>query len=319
MVKKPSYRLTASGEDITAILAKNLISLTYTDKQGSEVDDMSLTLHGLYEKKPFGTDIALELGQDNKLYSCGSFAIQSISKNYTQKTTTVSATAVNFASAQKVKKSRSWERTNLYEVARQIAEENGMGLEATQRAQQTEISSVAQDNIEDFAFLNLLCIERGYIISFFNKKILIQEKDAAAAVNIEAEAVAATTHKIKVEELISLTINEQNRDVYDAVMASWMDTDIGDMRSIKVGKGEIQVDNITIPKPKSDAEAIEMANARLLELTSSGIDGSFTSSGAEIKTGELIEIEGIEGVFSVTNVMHTLNSSGYTINVTFKG
>jgi hypothetical protein len=91
------------------------------------------------------------------------------------------------------------------------------------------------------------------------------------------------------------------------------------IKAVKVGKGDIQVDTVTIPMPKSDAEAIEIATARLKELVSSGIDGSFSSQGFEIRTGELIEIEKIEGIFQVTSVSHALNSNGYTVNVSFNG
>jgi len=65
MVKKPSFRLKAEGEDITAHIAKNLISLTYDDKSNDESDEISFTINGLFAKKPFGSQLELWLFQYN--------------------------------------------------------------------------------------------------------------------------------------------------------------------------------------------------------------------------------------------------------------
>lgn len=95
MVKKPQFKLIAKGSDITEKISKNLISLSYEDKEKDESDEISLTLFGLYSKLAFGDSLELYLGYE-KLFKCGSFSVGTVSKNYTQNTTEVRASAVNF-------------------------------------------------------------------------------------------------------------------------------------------------------------------------------------------------------------------------------
>ncbi|EAK5250097.1 phage tail protein, partial [Campylobacter coli] len=54
MVRKPKFKLIAKGEDITEKLSKNLISISYEDKEKSESDEIGLSVFGLYSKPLFG-------------------------------------------------------------------------------------------------------------------------------------------------------------------------------------------------------------------------------------------------------------------------
>ncbi|ECQ1862347.1 TPA: phage tail protein, partial [Campylobacter coli] len=96
MVRKPKFKLIAKGEDITEKLSKNLISISYEDKEKSESDEIGLSVFGLYSKPLFGDSLELWLGFE-KLYKCGSFSVNVVSKNYTSNTTEVRASAINFS------------------------------------------------------------------------------------------------------------------------------------------------------------------------------------------------------------------------------
>lgn len=62
MIKHPTFRLEASGKDITNTIRKNLISLSFTDKEGNESDEISFTLFGIYAKPVFGDKLKFWLG-----------------------------------------------------------------------------------------------------------------------------------------------------------------------------------------------------------------------------------------------------------------
>ncbi|HEH4843526.1 TPA: phage tail protein, partial [Campylobacter jejuni] len=96
MVRKPKFKLIAKGKDITEKLSKNLISISYEDKEKDESDEISLNVFGLYSKPLFGDSLELYLGFE-KLFKCGSFNVNVVSKNYTSNTTEVRASAVNFS------------------------------------------------------------------------------------------------------------------------------------------------------------------------------------------------------------------------------
>ncbi len=57
MVRKPKFKLIAKGEDITEKLSKNLISISYEDKEKAESDEISLSVFGLYSKPLFGDSL----------------------------------------------------------------------------------------------------------------------------------------------------------------------------------------------------------------------------------------------------------------------
>jgi len=62
MIKHPTFKLEASGKDITNTIRQNLISLSFTDKEGNKSDEISFTLFGIYAKPVFGDKLKLWLG-----------------------------------------------------------------------------------------------------------------------------------------------------------------------------------------------------------------------------------------------------------------
>jgi phage protein D len=251
------------------------------------------------------------------MFYCGSFSIQTISKNYSNNTTSIRATSVNFASEQKERKDYTWESTNLYNVAMKIAEQNGMGYSIDESAKEFAISSEQQNNATDLGFLNILTTQKGFLLTVKNNTIMIKPKDA---VNLETAVVntTATTHKtFKLGDLSELEITDANRNNYDAVRLTWHDDDDRQDKELKTGSG-VSIPNIPIAKPKSDAEAIEYANARLKESQTGGITGSFSIAGQEIRAGWNIEIEGI-GKFLVKSASHSFTTSDFTTSCEIKG
>ncbi|ELS5003505.1 phage tail protein, partial [Campylobacter coli] len=154
MVRKPKFKLIAKGEDITEKLSKNLISISYEDKEKDESDEISLNVFGLYSKPLFGDSLELWLGFE-KLYKCGSFSVNVVSKNYTSNTTEVRASAINFSGKGNVnikeKKTRSFENTTLFTIARKIANENNLKIKTSGEDQ--NIVSILQNNQSNLEFL----------------------------------------------------------------------------------------------------------------------------------------------------------------------
>ena len=159
MVKHPNFKLEANGKDITEIIKVNLISLNFDDKEGSKSDEISFSVSGIYAKPVFGDNLKLWLGYGDDLYLCGSFSVQTASRDYKNYTTEVRATAVNFASHQKIKKRRSWENTTVFEIARKIAGENKLAVKTS--GQDQNIASVLQNDAGDLDFLYGLCFDYG--------------------------------------------------------------------------------------------------------------------------------------------------------------
>ncbi|MDR0666876.1 MAG: phage tail protein [Campylobacteraceae bacterium] len=319
MVVKPAFKIIAEEGDITQKIAKNLISLTYEDKENLQSDEMSFTLAALYEKKPFGTKLELHLGYADNLFLCGLFTVQTITKNYLEKTTEVRATAVNFASRQKEKKSRIWEQTTLEDIVKKIAEEEKLDYDVDAAAKEYTIISELQDNTANMPFLIMLGHKRGFRIFQKNDTIYVRDK------NVKIQEIKADTTKapsiltLKLNSLYSLEITDANRNVYDAVLLEWQDTKRGVTRELKIGGGNTQIYKMKISEPKSDAEAIQIGEAKLFSLQRGGITGSLETQGREFRVGQRFKIDELDGEWTANSISHNFDGSGYKISVEFEG
>ena len=323
MVRKPAFKLEASGKDITNIIRQNLISLSFTDKEGNESDEISFTLFGIYAKPVFGDKLKLWLGYENELYLCGSFSVQTASRDYKNQTTEVRATAVNFASPAKEKRRVSWENTTLFGIAKKIASANALSLKTSGSDQ--NIASVIQDNVSDMEFLYNLCVKFGFLMAVKNDNIIITAKDAkgdASQTSNTSKNENLPTFTLNLTDLYSLEITEANRNSYTAVIVEWQDVEAGKTKSIKVGSGE-QTYKMQIAQPKSDNEAFKMGEAKLNELQKGGINGRCSLSGANIVAGGKLKFSGIAGLeaneFSIKSAGHRLNTDNYEIEIEFEG
>ena len=323
MVRKPAFKLEASGKDITNTIRQNLISLSFTDKEGNESDEISFTLFGIYAKPVFGDKLKLWLGYENELYLCGTFSVQTTSRDYKAQTTEVRATAVNFASPAKEKRRVSWENTTLFGIAKKIASANTLSLKTSGSDQ--NIASVIQDNVSDIEFLYDLCVKFGFLMAVKNGAIIITAKDAkgdASQTSNTSKNENLPTFTLNLTDLYSLEITEANRNSYTAVIVEWQDIEAGKVKSIKVGSAD-QVYKMQIAQPKSDNEAFKQAEAKLNELQRGGINGRCSCEGKNIIAGGKIKFGGVPGLeaneFSIKEVSHKLSTSGYEIDIEFEG
>ncbi|EEO26018.1 phage late control D family protein [Helicobacter winghamensis] len=322
MVNKPSFKLLAKGKDITQRIQKNLISLSFEDKAKDESDEISLTLNGLYARAPFGDSLELWLGYEERLNKCGTFALNSFSKNYTSNITEIRATAINFASNVKVKKDRAFENTNLAEIAKKIAQENNLRHKVEVCAK-TFIKYELQNNISDMEFIYSLCAKYGYLACIKEQTLIIIEQKSAA---LDGEKGAATkgesnlTHTLTLGDLFDLQINIKNRNNYTGVRVSYQDIQSGTIKSVLCGKEHL-VYELKIAPAKSESEALAQGMAKLNQLNIGVYEGSFSTKGANIRAGANLIIKGIseKATFSIKDVRHELNSSGYRISVNFEG
>ncbi|AQW80808.1 phage protein D [Campylobacter pinnipediorum subsp. pinnipediorum] len=324
MVNVGDFKLLANGADVTAKIRANLINLSYDDKEGDKSDEISFVVNGLYKKPFFGDNLELWLGYVDRLYHCGKFSVQTVTKNYKANTTEVRATAVNFASKQKEAKRRTWENTTLFGIANKIADENKLSFKGV--GDDIPVLSKLQNNVSDIEFLYTLCFELGYLMGVKNNTITITTKEGKAkALNgagVSAKNESLPRFVVSLSECVSLSITEANRHSYDSVVVGWHDNKSGKDNEVKVGKGK-QVYKMQIPEPKADSEALKMGESKLNELQRGGLSGSCSLLGKELRAGGKISFKDVGGVenieFSIKSVRHNLSSSGYFIDVEFEG
>lgn len=322
MVKQPNFKIKANDKDITQKISQNLISLSFDDKARDESDEISISLNGLYARAPFGDKLELWLGFDEELFKCGTFSINSFSKNYSSKITDIKATAINFASNIKNKKSRTWENTNLADIALKIATENKLKAK-TNNASKAYIQHELQNNISDIEFIYTLCAKYGFLACIKEQTLITIEQKEAAQEGIKGggKQVGGIKYTLDLSELSDLSISIKNRNDYTGVKLTCQDIEQGIVKSVLSGNDEGAVYELKRGGVKNDSEALNLANAKLNALNKGAYEGSFTMIGKNIKAGASLEIKGIEekAIFSIKDVKHDFSLSAYTISVNFEG
>lgn len=319
MVKTPNFKLIAKGKDITENIRKNLIQISFEDKEGHESDEISFMVSGIYAKPYFGDNLVLYLGYGENLWKCGSFSVQTCQRDYKAITTEVRATAVNFASPIKHKKTRTWQDSDMFSIAKKIADENS--LKCSFGGSNIGVVSVLQDNVNDLDFLYNLAFKHDYLMAVKNDTLIITAKDGkVGGITPKNETLPKT--KIALNECFSLSISEANRYAYDSVIVSWHEIASGETKSIKVGKGSSQF-CMKIAEPKSDNEAFKKGEAKLNELRRGSIIGRCEIAGANIKAGSKLVLKGVDGYenteFSIKSVSFRLDVNSFTSLVEFEG
>ena len=149
--------------------------------------------------------------------------MQTASIDYKAQTTEVRATAVNFASPQKIKKRRSWENTTIFDIAAKIAGENKLSLKNSSNNQ--PIASILQNDVSDIEFLYELCFDYGFLMAVKNNTIIITAKEGAAEIKTSntPKNENLPEFRLNLNELYSLEITQANRNAYGAVIVEWQD------------------------------------------------------------------------------------------------
>ncbi|CUU77389.1 tail protein D [Campylobacter hyointestinalis subsp. hyointestinalis] len=319
MVLTPNFKVVVNDKDITEVIRANLISITYDDKEGDESDEVSIIVHGIYNAPKFGDKIELYLGY-SKLYKCGSFALQTVDRDFKAHTTEIRATAVNFADTKtKVKKTRSWENTTLFGIARKIASEQGLGFKSN--GEDVSIVSKLQQDMSDIDFIHSLAFDFGFLGCVKNSTLIIGKK---ADTGTKSSGISGgPKFELDMSELYSFEISEAYRNTYKSVVIEWQESSSGEIKSLRAGSGEPSY-KMRIAEPKSDSEAFSRANAKLNDLLKGGVSGKCRVAGANIVCGGSVSFKNsgasdIDGrVFGIKSVSHSLNSSGYSIEVEFE-
>ncbi|MBZ7976914.1 phage late control D family protein [Campylobacter sp. RM12637] len=322
-----TFKLEANEKDITEFIKENFISLEYDDKEGVESDEMSFCVHGIFSRPSFKDTLKLSLGyrvgEEDKLYECGTFSISECTIDYINHITEVRATAVNFSSPIKIKRNKTFANTTLAAIAGVIASRNNLIAKIQPEANNVKIAHIMQNNESDIEFLYILAYKNGFICAVKNSHLIVTQKSKS----IDGYNVSSGSHKsspaknlpkfkLQVSDCSSLSITENNRVKYDACEISSHNTSNATLTKIKVGNGE-NIAKIDAPPNKSSQELESLATSKLSELNKGGIKGNLTCVGQQIVAGGVLELEGI-GVYSIKSVKHTLSGTSYTLDIEFE-
>jgi phage protein D len=135
VVKSPYFKVTYEGKDITEDVSDSVLSVSYSDAVEGESDELKILLHDFSGKwknewrSNNGDTIAVQIGySEDDMLDCGSFEIDKVKYKGQPDTVELSGLAVGVNNSLKEHKSRPFENQTIRQIARAIAEENGLTL-----------------------------------------------------------------------------------------------------------------------------------------------------------------------------------------------
>jgi len=338
--RRTRVQISFDGVDITESMRPYFLSMTYTDKQEDEADDLQIE----FQDEPAiwltdwlnqavdaaaGRGMAIQAivarqnwnsdGKDD-LLDTGTFELDSVKCSGPPSTVVIKGTSLPFTSQiRQTKKTKAWEKYDLAGIANEMAGANGMVCMFLS-AQNPFYDRVEQYDSSDMELLSQLCHDAGCSLKATNKMLVIfdqadyESKDAI-------RTVKRGDHSYTKWNLSTTTADTQ----YTSCRVSYNDPETGksiagvayceDYDSSKKSNQQLEISQ----KVGSIGEAKELA-AKLLRLHNKyerTVQFSFPGD-PSLLAGLNIELEdwgGWDGKYIITQAKHTVGTSGYTTTV----
>ena len=297
----PIFKVEANGSDVTAQLQKDLNSISFSDEDGNQSDEITIKVAGSFARPKYQDEIKLWLGYEEVgLFYCGLFKVQSTERD--KYSLSISATGADFSSALKQKRDTSYEKVSLKDVARIVANRHELKLKSD--FDDLFMPHLSQTNESDLHMMKRLAKDYNGIFSIKNGTLVFLKRIKE---NMASDKLPV--FEIDVSECDSYSIKHSDKTIYGACEASWHDTRENKMLSITVGNGTPVLK--LKGNFKTPAEAKAKAEAKLQSANRGSKSGTITMHGREIYAGGMLKLTGAgedDGEYSIKSVNHTYDS-----------
>ena len=332
-IKSPRVVVKYEGKDITADVSANLISLTYTDAEEGESDEVEMTLDdadGLWRDAWYpskGDKLQVEIGYAQNLVPCGTFTIDRIELAGAPDRITISALAAGVKSKTRTRKSTAHEKQTLKQIAEKVASANGMTVEG--EIANITFERITQNRETDLTFLRRLAEEYGYLFSVRDKKIIF-----TSIYKIEGANDVKTIDRT---ELDSYSIKDATVQTYKSARVSYRDSKTNKIVSSSVNAGDgldgggtvgggnelTAEDTLELhDKAENEQQARAKAQAALHRANSGGQEGTFDLYGEPLLVaGSNFTLTGmgkLSGKWHITKSRHSISRTSYVTSLEAK-
>lgn len=318
--------------DLSQDVSPDLISFTYTDNAAGVKDDVRLSLRDTARKwggdwLPVKGD-ALECSIEfcGGRLDCGSFVIDSMTASAPPHVVEISASSAPRRTSKTGSKGsaptggaineprfRNFERSNLYELARKIANEAGLKLKYVPESR-PEFAHSTQDNETGYTFIKRLAEARGFGVKATPEQLIIMEHKSVDA------PPPAQIVDIDEREVISWSMATEAAQAVGAVVVSFYDPQKRKTYTHKEADPDVEggpVLRLNVQAGSID-EARKLAAARLRQRNAKSAGGSLTFAGrVDLVAGIVLNLHGFgafDGQYKVVRASHTLGA-GYVTAV----
>jgi len=305
----PAFKIEANGEDVTKQLQAGLSSISFSDEDGNQSDEITIKIAGDFKRPQYEDELKLWLGyEETSLFYCGLFLVQTTERD--RFSLTITATGADFSQALKEKRDLSYEKLSLEDIAQIVADRHGLKLKSDYEDMQ--ITHLSQTNEGDLAFMKRLADVYNGLFSIKNDTLILMKRTKETKKSGELPVF-----EIDVKECSGGTpnIKHANKTLYSSCTATWHDTKENAVKSVTVGNGDpiLKLDG----QFKTPAEAQAKAEAKL-ERAKRGIkSGSISMYGKEIYAGGTLKLTGAgedDGEYSIKSVRHSFDG-GWSMDI----
>lgn len=315
--RHPSVSTIYNNTPITAEIAEDTQSFSYTDSGSGSSDTIDLTLNCVDDKwtgnwmpskgSRLESTIIVQDWQregDNRQLFCGSFLLDDLSfsgEPRTMKLGAVSAPTDETFSA--TKRTQTWQSVTVQQIAQTIADRSGLAL--AYDAGGITIETIEQDDT-DSAFLASLANSYGLALKVFSSKLVLFDREA-----YKRKASVATIDRTEMQDW---SWNTTIAGTYTGGQLDYTDQDKDADIHVQIGSGSRWLKLNQRASSVADG-AIQLA-ASLNAANHNMTTIEFKRMGeVNLTAAQCIDITGLgrlSGKYYIDKVTHTIDGSGYS-------
>lgn len=326
------FRIEIEGIDRTALVEQRLISLSMTDKRGNESDELTLTLSDHDAALPLpqkGNKIRLWLTMPDtgEMIDKGTFTIDEAEHSGTPDQMQIRAKSADFKSTLKVKRSESYHRCSLGDIASTVALRHQLTLAIDNESAVIPIDHVDQHRESDINLLTRICTDMSLMCTIKAGRLII--KPIGNAQTPSGKLLGQTTITRRSGDSHRYSRADRTND-YEETTASYHDDTTGKTKHISVKEGKSKpLDALpndkshVLTKPaKSKSEAVSKAKASANKKARqvASFDLTLAVARPDIIADSPATVRGFrpyidQHQWTVVEVTHDLSGSGYSTGI----
>jgi uncharacterized protein len=336
---KKTEELKTDSKNLSAKLRSHIKSLTLIDEIEGSADHLTIRLADKGESLSFpniGDKLSIQLGyEETGLKDYGYYTIEDIEFSGYPGELTFSCTSVDFSSHLYVKRNEAYESTSLKSLANLIAarkEYENLKLKSEVYLNSPEVifKHIAQTNESDLHLLRRISESLGADFSIKKNAITILARDKAKLKEKYDPVV------LNPEHISSFLVEHNNRFNYSKVIAKWWDPNQATLRDIEYPTNIDEGVPLVIQKVFNDMEQAKgeavgrfQSMNRLQKfghISMPGKNGIYAGTVVELASDTIgkvgfreIEKNNVQKEYAVTQVVHTMDSDGWQMNLRLGG
>lgn len=320
-VKNPQVIILYNKEDITKNISSYIQSVTYTDYEKDQSDELSITLNdydGYFQNDWYpekGDKISAQIGYEGeKLLDCGVFTIDEPELDISTEGDTFVIRALAASINQKIRERthNSYVNKTLVDIAKQIAKKHGYVVKGS--AGFIKIPYAVQCNETDLAFLKRLASSYGYIFKLTDTVITF--------IPVENLENSKSILKISRADIEQASLRDTATKTYSACSAKYLNPKTGKLvtytaRSNKTGikKETLKLDGRYATKAQAKA-ATEAALRRGSKAVTGNIDFKSGQTNAIAGVNTDVDLKNrFSGKYHITQSTHTVTQEDYKTSI----